>query len=189
MVSHTSRVTKAAAIGSLLLLGARKETLPLALCLKQETAWPQSKGGGLVPLEFRSDPDGALPPIRLAGSICGDPSDRGRLVPLAVPQLSFSATWAPRSVQSLGSAVNHHWKAQRGHGDLQRRKEHVPVGAFCTGARTAHLDPNAAPYNLHRNTRAYTGPHTGTSLTLEHTTPVMHTRSHINVHPHVARHT
>lgn len=76
------------------------------------------EGRDLVPLGFKSNPEGSCPYFRLAGRLLGGPSDRRSLVPLAVPWFSFSVTWIPCSVQSLGSAVSHHKEAQRAHRDL-----------------------------------------------------------------------
>lgn len=130
IVSHTSGHPRPLPIGLLLLLeenAIQEENAVLSPL--PGTAWPRSAGRASVPLGFRSGPDGRCRHFTFAGSTLGGPSDRGKLVPLAVPQLSFSATWTLcSSVHSLGPAVRHRRKARRGHRDLAEEERGVSMG-------------------------------------------------------------
>ena len=96
-------------------------------------------------------------------------SDRGRLVPLVVPQLSFSATQAPHSVPSPGSAVTHHRKGQKGHGELAEEEGTRACGCNPSLVHTQHTQ---APTQL---CTTHMGPHTcicpGTRHAWGHATP------------------
>lgn len=161
-------------MGPLLLPGARRKTLLTDICLKQETVWPQSEGRDLVPLGFRSDPEGSCLHFRLAGSRLGGPLNRGRLAPLAVLQLSFSATWVPCSVQSLGSVVSHTGR-HRGpsHRDLAKeergRAQGCSLALVCAQRTQALMQLHITHTSPHRRI----GP--GSCHTQEHTAPLRHT--------------
>lgn len=145
-----------------------------------------SEGRDLVPLGFRSNPEGSCPQFRLTGRMLGGPSDRRSLVPLAVPPFSFSATWIPCSVQSLGSAVSPHEEAQRAHRDLAEEERARARGCNPALVCVQHTYTLTQICITHTGPQAYICP--GTCHTQKHAIPIMHTCTHRSVHPHAAQH-
>lgn len=104
-----------------------------------------------------------------------------RLGPPVAPQFSFSATWAPRSVSHLGSAVTYHREGQR-HIREVVEEEGTRAGRGCpslvhtqhtqtlTKLRTTHMGPH-----IHAGAPAAATPR--------------HTGSRISVHSHAAQDT